>query len=212
MAVFLVGGLAVASRAVVASGALGHTAGKGAAEPSVCSRTKTPHARGPAPPRPTGRYFNPGSAERRNLIAGSVTGVLLRLSGHVYDESCHPVARALLDFFQADNRGHYDRRQRRLHGHQYTGADGRYVLRTIVPNHYLRRTPHIHVKVEAPNEPVLDTELFFPAAVHAYGMRIGRLNARDPTYRQTNGLLAVRVTGHNRVGYTARFDFVIAVD
>ena len=186
-------------------------AGTSAAEPSGCSRTKTPPARGPAPPRPTGRYFDPRSPERRNLLDGGVPGVRLTLSGHVYDESCHAVRRALLDFFQADSHGHYDRKERRLHGHQYTDAQGRYLLRTIVPNHYLRRAPHMHVKVEAPNGPVLDTELFFPATVHAYGMRISRLNARDPTYRQTNGVLAVHLTGHNRAGYTARFDFVIAV-
>jgi protocatechuate 3,4-dioxygenase beta subunit len=191
--------------------AAGSTTAPSAAGPSVCSHTKTPPARGPAPPRPAGRYFDPGSPKRQNLLAGGVPGVRLTLSGHVNDESCHPVTRALLDFFEADNRGHYDRTQRRLHGHQYTDARGRYLLRTIVPNHYLRRAPHIHAKVEAPGGPVLDTELFFPATVHAYGMRIGLLNARDPTDRQTNGLLAVRVTGHNRTGYTARFDFVIAV-
>ena len=187
------------------------TMGIGAAEPSGCSHSKTPPARGPAPPRPTGRYFDPGSPERRNLLGRNTTGVRLTVSGHVYDEDCRPVTGALLDFFQADSHGHYDRKERRLHGHQYTDDQGRYLLRTIVPNHYLRRAPHIHVKVEAPNGPVLDTELFLPATLHAYGMRIGRLNSRDATYRQTNGVLAVHLTGHTRAGYTARFDFVIAV-
>src|SRR5919197_4916954 len=71
-------------------------AGTSAAEPSGCSHTKTPPARGPAPQRPAGRYFDPGSPKRQNLLAGDVPGVRLTLSGHVYDESCHPVTRALL--------------------------------------------------------------------------------------------------------------------
>ena len=201
--VLAAGGEGASGTEISASGA--------AAESSACSHMKTPHARGPAPPQPTGRYFDPGSAERRNVLGRNVPGVRLTLSGRVYDEDCHPIARALLDFFQADSHGHYDRKERRLHGHQYTDTQGRYLLRTIVPGHYLKRAPHIHAKVEAPNGPVLDTELFFPATLHAYGMRIGRLNARDPTYRQTKGLLALRVTGHNRTGYTARFNFVISV-
>jgi len=197
--------------AAAAAGTAAHAAATGATGETACSKARTPAGRGPTLPRPTRRYFNPGSPERRNLLTANISGVRVTLRGHVYDESCRPVARALLDFFQADSRGIYDRNERRLHGHQYTDAQGRYLLRTIVPNHYLKHAPHIHAKVEAPDGPVLDTELFFPATVHAYGLRIGQLNAHDPTYRQTNGVLAVRVTGQTRAGYTARFDFVISV-
>jgi protocatechuate 3,4-dioxygenase beta subunit len=133
------------------------------------------------------------------------------LSGYVSDENCKPIARVLLDFFQAESRGRYDRKEIRLHGHQYTDTRGRYRLQTIVPNHYLRRPPHIHVKVQAPYGPVLETQLFFPATLRAYGMRVGRLNTRDRTFRHTKGALVVRLGPHTRNGYRATFDFVIAV-
>jgi protocatechuate 3,4-dioxygenase beta subunit len=177
----------------------------------ACPAKKTPPDSGPQPQAPAGRYFQPGSPQRRNLRERGLTGVLLTVSGHVYDKSCMPVARALLDFFQADSHGKYDRKEIRLHGHQYTDARGRYLLRTIVPNHYLNRPPHIHVKAQAPFGPVLDTQLFFPATLRAYGMRVGRLNARDRTFRRTKGALAVHLTAHTRNAYYARFDFVIAV-
>jgi protocatechuate 3,4-dioxygenase beta subunit len=140
-----------------------------------------------------------------------IAGVLLTLSGHVYGEDCKPIDRSLIDFFQADSHGTYDRKEIRLHGHQYTDVEGRYLLRTIVPRGYLRRPPHIHVKVQAPDGPVLDTQLFFPATLRAYGMRVGRLNAHDPILRRTRGVLVVRLSARRGNRYTASFDFVIAV-
>ena len=40
-------------------------------------------------------------------------------------------------------------------GHQFTDADGRYRLETVVPGLYPGRTRHIHVKVQAKGGPVL---------------------------------------------------------
>ena len=72
------------------------------------------------------------------------------------------VERALVDFWQCDNAGNYDNVGYRLRGHQFTDASGRYRLETIVPGLYPGRTRHIHVKVQAPNRPVLTTQLYFP--------------------------------------------------
>jgi protocatechuate 3,4-dioxygenase beta subunit len=41
-------------------------------------------------------------------------------------------------------------------------TDGRFRLETIVPGLYPGRTRHIHVKVQAPDRPVLTTQLYFP--------------------------------------------------
>jgi protocatechuate 3,4-dioxygenase beta subunit len=136
-------------------------------------------------------------------------GVRLNLSGRVFDEDCLPVARALLDFFQVDSRGRYDPREIRLHGHQFTDSEGRYLLRTIVPRNYLHRPPHIHVMVEARDGPVLATQLYFPATLRAYGMRVGWLNARATSF---NPVLKVRLGPRHGNRYEATFDFVIAVD
>jgi len=50
----------------------------------------------------------------------------------------------------------------RLRGHQFTDEAGRYALETVVPGLYPGRTRHLHVKVQAPNQPVLTTQLYFP--------------------------------------------------
>ena len=83
------------------------------------------------------------------------------VSGYVLTKSCQPVAQALLDFWHADSTGEYDNSGFRYRGHQFTGADGKFTLETVLPGQYTGRTRHIHVKVQAPNQPVLTTQLYF---------------------------------------------------
>ena len=54
------------------------------------------------------------------------------------------------------------RRRRGRRGHQFADSRGRYRLETIVPGLYTGRTRPIHVKVQAPEQPVLTTQLYFP--------------------------------------------------
>jgi protocatechuate 3,4-dioxygenase beta subunit len=58
--------------------------------------------------------------------------------------------------------GIYDHGGFRLRGHQYTDAQGRYRLSTIVPGVYTGRTRHIHVRVQPAGGRVLTTQLYFP--------------------------------------------------
>jgi len=109
-----------------------------------------------------GPYFKPNSPERISLLEDGVTGVKLVLSGSVLTTDCQPVTHALLEFWQADANGHYDNSGYTLRGHQFTDGEGHYQLITIIPGIYPGRTEHIHVKVQAPNGPVLTTQLFFP--------------------------------------------------
>jgi protocatechuate 3,4-dioxygenase beta subunit len=206
MKVNLVAGFSAALLAMAAVAC--NEGGASPEQASTCTGEKTPADKGPPPPRPTGRYLRPGSPERQNLREPGMPGVWLTLRGRVQDEECMPVDRALIDFFQADSRGRYDLREIRLHGHQFTDSQGRYLLRTIVPRNYLRRPPHIHVKVQAPNGPVLETQLYFPATLRAYGMRVGRLNARA---RSFNPALVMRLFPRRGNQYAGRFDFLIAV-
>jgi len=80
----------------------------------------------------------------------------------VLTADCKPVANALLDFWHADEHGDYDNSGFRYRGHQFTDAEGRYRLETIVPAEYPGRTRHIHVKAQAPAGRVLTTQLYFP--------------------------------------------------
>lgn len=109
-----------------------------------------------------GPYFTPNSPGRASLLEPGVGGTRLVLTGFVLSTSCEPVARALVDFWQCDDAGVYDNVGYRLRGHQFTNANGEYRLETIVPGLYTGRTRHIHVKVQAPNRPVLTTQLYFP--------------------------------------------------
>jgi protocatechuate 3,4-dioxygenase beta subunit len=114
------------------------------------------------PSQTEGPYFKAGSPERASLIEATSTGTKLVLTGTVVTKDCKPIAHALLEFWQADAKGNYDNNGYTLRGHQYTDANGRYELTTIVPGLYPGRTEHIHVKVQAPNGPVLTSQLYFP--------------------------------------------------
>lgn len=157
-----------------------------------------------------GPYFEAGSPEQTNLVINGVSGVLLGLTGVVYDEQCKPVAHALLDFWQADKEGNYDNSGYTLRGHQYTNDQGQYTLSTIIPRYYTdaqtgTRCPHIHVKAQAPNAELLTTQLFFTDDVQAYGMDMASLNAQDSIIDRACNI----TTTMKGSDYTGTFDFVI---
>ncbi len=91
-----------------------------------------------------------------------MSGTRLIVTGYVLTTDCQPIANAWLDFWQADDQGAYDNTGYRLRGHLFTDEQGRYRLETIVPGEYPGRTEHIHVKVRAPNGPILTTQIYFP--------------------------------------------------
>ncbi|MGI8855112.1 MAG: dioxygenase [Thermomicrobiales bacterium] len=117
---------------------------------------------GITPAQTEGPYFTPNSPERVSLLEPDMAGARLVVGGTVFATDCTPVARALLDFWQADDAGVYDNSGYRLRGHQYTDDAGHFSLETIIPGLYPGRTRHIHVKVQSPNGPILTTQLYFP--------------------------------------------------
>ncbi len=143
-------------------------------------------------PQTEGPFFKPKSPERTSLLEKKLGGERLVLSGVVLSRACKPVPKALLDFWQADDAGEYDNRSFRYRGHQFSDAEGRWALETIVPAVYPGRTRHIHVKVQAPGRSVLTTQIYFPG---------DPANRRDSLFRDE---LAMR-----KVAGEGRFDFVI---
>lgn len=143
-----------------------------------------------------GPYFTPNSPERASLLEPGLEGTKLVVTGYVYSTNCQPIEGALLDFWQADNDGAYDNVGYKLRGHQFTDKDGRYELTTIVPGLYPGRTRHIHVKVQAPNQSVLITQLYFPDEPSNASDRIFDpalvmdLQERDDKAEQEEGALA----------------------
>ena len=116
----------------------------------------------PTPALTEGPYFTPNSPKRKSILPASAVGTRLTLTGRVLTTAGRPITNALIDVWQADARGAYDNSGYRFRGHQFTNVKGQYALFTVVPGLYPGRTKHIHVKVQAPHEPVLTTQLFFP--------------------------------------------------
>ncbi|WP_210264875.1 dioxygenase family protein [Bradyrhizobium archetypum] len=144
-----------------------------------------------------GPYFKPSSPERIELIEAGMAGQPIELAGFVLTRACKPIAGALLDFWQADDQGRYDNSGFRLRGHQFSDAEGRYRLRSIVPGAYVGRTRHIHVKVQPRGGRVLTTQLYFPGEA---------LNRTDGLFRRE----LLMQTAKNEGWLAGRFDFVVA--
>lgn len=141
----------------------------------VLAMTSEARAQG-SPPKPTpacgdfgvthrqtpGPFFKPSSPMRASLIEPGIGGTRIVVEGTVVSIDCKPIPRAIVDFWQADAQGEYDNTGFRLRGHQLTDEAGRYRLESVVPGNYPGRTRHFHVNVQAPGQPVLTTQLYFP--------------------------------------------------
>lgn len=153
----------------------------------------------PAPLTPSlaeGPYYTPDTPERTSLLEPDMGGTRLTLTGYVLTTDCQPISNAWLDFWQADDQGAYDNAGYRLRGHQFTDENGRYQLETIIPGEYPGRPPHIHVKVQAPEGPVLTTQLYFPGSSG---------NENDPLF-SAETLLNLQESEN---GFLSEFNFVV---
>ena len=145
-----------------------------------------------------GPYFKANSPEATSLLQEGMQGTVLTITGQVLAQDGTPVANALLDFWQANASGSYDNTGYTLRGHQYTDANGYYTLTTVEPGLYPGRTEHIHVKVQAPNGPVLTTQLFFPGVAQ---------NSRDSIFDPS---LVLNTQPSTDGSESATFNFVVA--
>ena len=110
-----------------------------------------------------GPYYKPDTPQRNSLFEEGMSGTRLVLVGYVLDQNCQPLPNAWLDFWQADAMGEYDNSGYRLRGHQFTDAQGRYYLVTILPGLYSSRPiEHIHVKVRPEGGQEITSQLYFP--------------------------------------------------
>jgi protocatechuate 3,4-dioxygenase beta subunit len=144
-------------------------------------------------PQTEGPFFKPQTPQRITLIEPGGNAPKLVVTGQVLSRDCKPVKGALLDFWHADEQGEYDNRGYRYRGHQFTDAEGRYRLETIVPAEYPGRARHIHVKVQPPGGRILTTQLYFPNQPG---------NSRDGLFRQD---LVMQMKDRSQ----GAFDFVV---
>jgi protocatechuate 3,4-dioxygenase beta subunit len=179
------------SGAAHAAQGLGQFATPGAAAPCKLNEKATPAA-------PQGPEFKPGSPARASFIEPGVTGHRLVLTGTVSGLTCGPIKGAVVDFWQADAHGVYDRTGFHLRGHQSTDQAGHYRLETIVPGAVSTHAPHLNVRVKPPGKAVFATQIFFPEAPQ---------NKKDAAFRSE---LVMKITD-GRNGKTAAFDIVLNV-
>ena len=143
-----------------------------------------------------GPFFKPRSPLRNDLVISGSRAKIVTLEGRVLTRSCRPVPGALLDLWHADENGDYDNSGFRYRGHQLANGSGQYRFRTIVPGPYPGRTRHYHLKVQAPQQPILTTQLYFPGE---------RANDNDGFFSEE---LLMRYDDAPS-GASARFDFIL---
>lgn len=120
-----------------------------------------------------GPYYRENAPWKTRLGEANEPGVPLRISGVVMDASCQPIPDAIVDVWQANNKGSYDNDGQNdppnqafhMRGRMKTNAKGEYAYDTVVPGRYLNgdtyRPSHIHYKVYAPGYQTLTTQLYF---------------------------------------------------
>jgi len=118
-----------------------------------------------------GPFYVKGAPAQADLCASGTGGAQkLTVSGRVLGMlECAPLAGALVEVWQADNRGDYtqvtagkkDDPGCLLRASLTTDAGGRYRFQTIVPGEYPGRPRHIHYRVSAKGHATLVTQLYF---------------------------------------------------
>ena len=117
-----------------------------------------------------GPFYKANAPAQAELCAsGSGGGQILVVSGRVLGTpDCAPLAGALVEVWQADSRGDYTQVGAKqddagclLRATLKTGADGRYMFRTVLPGEYPGRPRHIHYRVSAKGYATLVTQLYF---------------------------------------------------
>ena len=116
----------------------------------------------PTPHEAFGPLFVKGAPDQHVLRAPGDPGVPLKVFGRVLNTKGQVVEGAVVDFWQADDRGLYD-----THGYRYRtrfspGERGDYGIDTVIPGHYPDRpAQHLHYMVTAPAHRTLVTESYF---------------------------------------------------
>lgn len=98
-------------------------------------------------------------------------GTITNLAGRVLDKNGNPVKDALVEIWQADDRGTYIHSQGagsntrddgfQGYGRFETAKDGGWKFRTIKPGLYTGRTRHYHFGITLKGQPRFTTQLFF---------------------------------------------------
>jgi protocatechuate 3,4-dioxygenase beta subunit len=118
--------------------------------------------RKPTPYCELGPFYKREAPHTSVLRAPSDAGMLLALSGMVYNTRGDIVPDTKLEIWQTDNDGHYD-----IYGYRYRavltpGPKDAYAIDYVIPGHYPSRVcQHVHYLVNAPGHKPWITQMYF---------------------------------------------------
>lgn len=187
------------------------------------------------PARPTTLVPTPGQTEgpfyptslpadvdhdliRVHGAAAQALGTVAHIEGRILDRAGRPVSGAVVEIWQCDAQGIY-RHPRAPGHHRFDGnfqgygraaaaSDGVYRFRTIKPEPYPGRTPHIHYAVIVPGTGRFVTQMY--VAGEPLNARDGLLNAiRDPQARRSVIIPLITADGIEAGAVQGTFDIVL---
>ena len=147
-----------------------------------------------------GPFFVPEAPRQSDLCAAAGEAERLTVTGIITGApDCKPLAGAIIEIWQADAKGAYTQvtRERKddprclLRATLSSGADGRYVFRSVLAGEYPGRPSHIHYRVSMKGYRTLVTQLYFgsergiDAARVAKLTRVNAADGRPGDYRAT---------------------------
>ena len=141
------------------------------------------------------------------------------LSGRIVDINGQPFSGMRIEIWQCDANGRYrhpyDDAQRPLdpgfqgHGHTHSNKQGQYRFRTIRPEKYPGRTPHIHVAVFPQDEQPFTTQIYIANDPrNASDMLFNRI----PNDRRHMVMADFSPSNNEEVSFEAEFDLVLNTD
>ncbi len=120
-----------------------------------------------------GPFYIPDAPVKNDLIAGGMDGTPVLVKGKIFGNDCSTVLKnALVEIWQCNHKGEYDNSGSNgvLRARWYTGDEGSYSFKTILPGKYLNgekyRPAHIHFRVSADQHQELISQLYFQGDPH----------------------------------------------
>ena len=131
-----------------------------------------------------GPFFVPNAPRQSDLCAAAGEAERLTVTGVIMGApDCRPLAGAIIEIWQADAKGEYSQvaRERKddpgclLRATLSSGADGRYVFRSVLAGEYPGRPSHIHYRVSMRGYRTLVTQLYFGPDRSVDAARVAKL-------------------------------------
>ncbi len=135
-----------------------------------------------------GPFYRPNSPKRNNLLIPGENGHKLELTGIIKHNDCiTPYKNAKIELWHCDSNGIYDNTTDdfRYRGTTYSGENGQYSFKTILPVPYdvgngQIRPAHFHLMITAEGYQPLITQLYFSGDEHI----VSDLSASSPTAKR----------------------------